>query len=224
MQLLLQHTLPDLLVLSVGQECQIDHTLVTLNSLFRQTKKVYADDRGFLPLFQTDLTEASQISTIRNANTATFFSIIFSGHDIDFQALLDYFLDSIVIENTVLKDEHSELLIETLTQACISDITKSQEIGSEKLAKYFPIDPLLDCLDRGIASQSRTRPEREHTKRVGSRRNALLQLVQSENSAAVLRQQYPWEVFLGLWHTYLQTNFGALNGQYVSWGSVWLPS
>jgi protein TBF1 len=188
----------------------------TMRSLFDHTKRVYSTKQAFLSPTDLDLTEPSQIDTIRKANLASFVSSIFGSQEISFAELNDHFLDVFVPEGSRLLKVQGALFLELKTQAFIASLNNEERTRTEVLFELFPDDLEQVLLSKRLGTRQLAPSEADFVKRARSRRDIIFADINNEEAMKALPDKYHWEDFLRDLSSYISKNFEAINSQQVS--------
>jgi hypothetical protein len=110
-------------------ESELGQAYAALKSLFDDTKKIYSQPGHgqFLSADDLGINEASHRATIRTTNVATFAANMFAGHDIDFYALNDHFIDIFTPEGEGIGTEAGKLYINLKTQMYLSSLQQEEQ-------------------------------------------------------------------------------------------------
>jgi hypothetical protein len=187
----------------------------TMRSLFDHTKKVYSSKKSFLSPTDLELTEPAQVDIIRKANLASFVSSIFGTQEIGFSELNDNFLDVFVPEGGRLLKQQGALFLELKTQAFIASMNNTERTRTELLYLLFPDNIEQQLLDRRPGTRQLAPSETDFVNRAGSRRDILLNDINSEEAMKALPDKYHWEDFLRDLSSYITKNFDTINNQQV---------
>jgi hypothetical protein len=181
-----------------------------MRSLFDHTKKVYSTKEPFLSPTDLDLTEPAQVEIIRKANLASFVSSVFGAQEIGFSEMNDHFLETFVPDGSRLLKVPGALYLELKTQAFIASMNTTERTKTELLHDLFPDDLEQRLLSRRPGTRQLAPSEADFVKRARSRRDILLNEINSPSSTEALPDKYRWEDFLRDLSLYISKNFDAI--------------
>ncbi|KAL3451990.1 telomere repeat binding factor-domain-containing protein [Aspergillus insuetus] len=213
LSLLAKSTYQDITSFVSEPDSENGQAYATMRSLFDHTKKVYSSKKSFLSPTDLELTEPAQVDIIRKANLASFVSSIFGTQEIGFSELNDNFLDVFVPEGGRLLKQQGALFLELKTQAFIASMNNTERTRTELLYLLFPDNIEQQLLDRRPGTRQLAPSETDFVNRAGSRRDILLNDINSEEAMKALPDKYHWEDFLRDLSSYITKNFDTINNQ-----------
>jgi hypothetical protein len=174
---------------------------------------VYSLHDPFISATELQLTDPTDVDTIRKANLTTFVSSVFGSSDVGFFPLNEYFLETFVPDGGRLLKIQGGIFLELKTQAYISAMNSGDQSRSDLLYTLFPNDLESRLLALRPGARQLAPSEADFVKRAHQRRDNLLKDANNDSAVAALPQKYRWENFLRDVSSYISKNLNNdLNG------------